>query len=55
MRIMSSKNILAQLVDIAYGHIEEGPSADEICLEISRITSRSVETLDHMNVEISKR
>jgi hypothetical protein len=55
MNIMSSKHLLAHPVVTACGHMEEGPSADEICLKISGIASESVETLDHTNVEIPKR
>jgi hypothetical protein len=36
------------------GHMEEGPSADELRLGILGIASESVETLDHTNVEIPK-
>jgi hypothetical protein len=39
----------------AYGHMDEGPSANELRLEISRIASGSVETLDHTNAKIPKR
>jgi hypothetical protein len=52
---MSSQHLLAQPVVTACGHVEEGPSADELHLIISGIVSRSVETLDHTNVEIPKR
>jgi hypothetical protein len=49
MKIMSSKCFLAQPMVTTCGHMEEGPSADELHLRILGITSRSVETLDHTN------
>ena len=49
MNIISSQCLLTQHVVIACGHMEEGPSADELRLGISGIVSWSVETLDHMN------
>jgi hypothetical protein len=55
MKIMSSKHLLAQPVVTACGHMEEGPSADELHLGISGIASGSVETLDHTNAKIPKR
>jgi hypothetical protein len=55
MKIMSSKCLLAQPVVTACGHMEEGPSADELHLRILGIASGSVETLDHTNAEIPKR
>jgi hypothetical protein len=55
MKIMSSQRLLAQPVVTACGHVEEGPSADELRLRILGIASGSVETLDHTNVEILKR
>jgi len=55
MKIMSSKCLLVQPMVTACGHMEEGPSADELHLGISRIAFGSVETLDHMNAEILKR
>ena len=39
----------------ACGHMEEGPSADDLRLRISGIASGSVKTQDHTNVEIPKR
>jgi hypothetical protein len=35
MKIMSSQRLLVQPVVTACGHVEEGPSADELHLEIS--------------------
>jgi hypothetical protein len=55
MKIMSSKHLLAQPVVTVCGHMEEGPSADELHLGILGIASGSVETLDHTNAEIPKR
>jgi hypothetical protein len=55
MKIMSSQHLLAQPVVTVCGHVEEGPSADELRLEILGIASGSAETLDHMNAEILKR
>jgi hypothetical protein len=55
MKIMSSQRLLAQSVVTACGHVEEGPSADELRLRILGIMSGSVETLDHTNAEIPKR
>jgi hypothetical protein len=55
MNIMSSKRLFAQPVVTACGHMEEGPSADELHLRILGFASGSVETLDHTNVEIPKR
>jgi hypothetical protein len=54
MKIMSSQCLLAQPVVTACGHVEEGPSADELCLRNLGIVSRSVETLDHMKFEMPK-
>ena len=52
MKIMSSQQLLAQPVVTACGHVEEGPSADELCLIISGIVSGNVETHGHTNVEL---
>jgi hypothetical protein len=49
MKIISSQCLLAQPVVTTCGHVEEGPSADELRLKILGIVSGSVETLDHMN------
>jgi hypothetical protein len=55
MKIMSLKCLLEQPVVTECGHMEEGPSADDLCLKILGIASGSIETLDHTNAEISKR
>ena len=54
MNIMSSQCLLAQPVVTACGHVEEGPSADELPLEISGIMSGNVETHGHTNDELPK-
>jgi hypothetical protein len=54
MKIMSSQHLLAQPVVTACGHVEEGPSADELRLRISGIVSGNVETHGHTNVELPK-
>jgi hypothetical protein len=40
MKIMSLKHLLGQPVVTTCGHMEEGPSADELRLRISGIMSR---------------
>jgi hypothetical protein len=54
MKIMSSQCPLAQPVVTACGHVEEGPSADELYLRISGIVFVNVETHGHTNVELPK-
>jgi hypothetical protein len=36
-----------------HGHIEEGASADKLCLGILGIATRNVEMHSHMNAELS--
>ena len=54
MKITSSHHILVQPVVTACGHVEEGPSADELRLGISGIMSGNVETHGHTNAELLK-
>jgi hypothetical protein len=54
MKIMSSQHLLAQSVVTTCGHVEEGPSADELHLGILGIMSGNVKTHGHMNAELPK-
>jgi hypothetical protein len=53
MKIMSSQHLLVQPVVTVCGHVEEGPSADELHLEISGIVSGNVEKHGQTNIDFA--